>query len=415
MITFKAIIIPGNKRKDGTYPVKIRVTFKGVSRRLPTTLVCTQSDLTRTLHIKSPDILNKSDALIAKMRDAIKDISPFDLDIRDVDWVVSHIKSSLTSSSFRLDFFEWADMFLLTKKEGNKAGYVSALNAFERFLDCRAIDINSITKSMIMDFMEFVDNEPKMSYSPRTKEYKITDISKSSGASSARYVHSLAHIYNSARDKYNDEDEGKVLIPKSPFSKIAIKKAAPAGQKNIGRELMQTIISYQTDDEIMRIGLDMFIISFCLMGANMVDLYKAKSFRGDWWIYNRSKTTERRADKAEMRVLVPPEAAPYLERMKGHHGHWLRLSELFEDKDYATETINRYLKKWCKVMDIEPFTFYAARHTWASLGRSIGIEKATIDDCLVHRGDYSITDIYAEKSWDLMQEANRKVLDLFEW
>lgn len=27
MITFKAIIVPGNRRKDGTYPVNIRVTY----------------------------------------------------------------------------------------------------------------------------------------------------------------------------------------------------------------------------------------------------------------------------------------------------------------------------------------------------------------------------------------------------
>lgn len=415
MITFKAIIIPGNKRKDGTYPVKIRVTFKGVSRRLPTTLICSQSDLTRSLHIKSPDILNRADALIARMRNAIKDISPFDLEIRDVDWVVSHIKSSLAEESFHLDFFEWADAFIMSKKEGTRAGYTSALNAFARFLGSCSIDINSITKSMVMDFVDFFDKEPKISYSRKTKEIKKTDFTKSSGVTSSKYVNALAHIYNSAKEKYNDEDSGKVFIPKSPFSNITIKRSSPGGQKNIGRELMQTIISYETDDDMMRTGLDMFIISFCLMGANMVDLYYAKSFKGDWWIYNRSKTRDRRSDNAEMRVLIPPQVVPYLERMKGRHGNWLCLSELFRDNNYATGCINRYLRKWCKVMDIEPFTFYAARHTWASLGRSIGIEKATIDDCLVHKGDYSITDIYAEKSWDLMQEANRKVLDLFEW
>ena len=106
MITFKAIIIPGNKRKDGTYPVNIRVTFKGKTRRLATTLVCTSGDLTRTLKIKNATLLNKSDALIARMRDAVKDLSPFDLETKDVDWVVRHIKDSLTQETFHLDFFE---------------------------------------------------------------------------------------------------------------------------------------------------------------------------------------------------------------------------------------------------------------------------------------------------------------------
>lgn len=66
MITFKAIIIPNNRRADGTYPVKIRVTFKGVSRRLPTTMVCKSTDITRGNRIKNADILSKSDELIGE-------------------------------------------------------------------------------------------------------------------------------------------------------------------------------------------------------------------------------------------------------------------------------------------------------------------------------------------------------------
>ena len=78
MITLKAIIIPNNRRKDGTYPVKIRVTFKGVSRRLPTTLVCRQSDLNKKKQIKNPDILLSADQLIARMRSVVRVVSsPF--------------------------------------------------------------------------------------------------------------------------------------------------------------------------------------------------------------------------------------------------------------------------------------------------------------------------------------------------
>ena len=75
MITYKAIVIPNNRRGDGTYPVKIRVTYKRVSRRLPTTLVCSPKDLTRSLKIKNEDIISKSNELILKMRNALKDIS----------------------------------------------------------------------------------------------------------------------------------------------------------------------------------------------------------------------------------------------------------------------------------------------------------------------------------------------------
>lgn len=415
MITFKAIIIPGNKRKDGTYPVNIRVTFKGKVRRLATTLVCTPGDLTRTLKIKNATILNKSDALIARMRDAVKDISPFDLDTQDVDWVVRHIKDSLSQEDFHLDFFEWADKFVLTKAETTRRAYTCALNTFERFLGKRSIDINDISRSLLLDFMDRVDNEKKMHYNCKTGQMEETKVDKIPKGASTRHLSKLEHIFNAAKDKYNDEDAGRILIPRSPFSKITKVFPVSNGQSNLGQELMQRIISCQVDNEVMRTALDLFIVSFGLMGANMADMYYAKPVQEEW-VYNRKKTEKRRADRAEMRVAIPGQLQPYLERLKGKGGWWLnRLHEFASTKDFATARVNRCLRKWCEDNEVEVFTFYAARHTWASLARKEGVDKSTIDDCLGHKGSFQVADIYAEKAWGLIREANRKVLELFTW
>lgn len=415
MITFKAIIIPGNKRKDGTYPVNIRVTFKGKTRRLATTLVCTPGDLTRTLKIKNATILNKSEALIARMRDAVKDLSPFDLESQDVDWVVRHIKDSLSKEEFHLNFFDWADSFIKTKAGTTQKAYISALNAFERFLGKRSIDINDISRPMLLDFMEMVDSEPWMHWDNRTHSLIPSRSPKIPKGASTRHLAKMEHLYNAAKDKYNDEDAGRILIPRSPFSKIAKVYPVSTGQSNLGAELMQKIISAQVDNDVMRTALDMFIVSFGLMGANMADLYFAKPVKEEW-VYNRIKTMTRRADKAEMRVSIPAELKPYLERLKGRGGWWLNeLHRFASSKDFATARTNRCLKKWCEDNEVEVFTFYAARHTWASLARKEGVDKSTIDDCLGHKGSFQVADIYAEKAWELVQEANRKVLALFTW
>lgn len=415
MITFKAIIIPGNRRKDGTYPVNIRVTFKGKTRRLATTLVCTPGDLTRTLKIKNATILNKSDALIARMRDSVKDLSPFDLETQDVDWVVRHIKDSLTQEDFHLDFFEWSDRYILTKAETTRRAYSCALNTMERFLGRRSLDINDISRSLLLEFMEMVDNEPRMHYDVKTGQRVPSKASKIPRAASSRHLAKLEHLFNAAKEKYNDEDSGRILIPRSPFSKITKVYPVSNGQSNLGQELMQRIISSQVDNDVMRTALDMFIVSFGLMGANMADLYYAKPVQEEW-VYNRQKTSSRRADRAEMRVAIPEQLKPYLERLNGKGGWWLnRLHEFASSKDFATARVNRCLKKWCEDNEVEVFTFYAARHTWASLARKEGVDKSTIDDALGHKGSFQVADIYAEKAWGLIQEANRKVLELFTW
>ena len=416
MITFKAIIIPGNRRKDGTYPVNIRVTFKGKTRRLPTTLVCSPGDLTRTLKIKNATILNKSDALIARMRDSVKDLSPFDLEQQDVDWVVRHIKDSLTQEDFHLDFFEWSDRYILSKTETTRRAYSCALNTLERFLGRRSLDINDISRSLLLEFMEMVDKEPRMHYDAKTGEIVQSRANKIPRAASSRHLAKLEHLFNAAKEKYNDEDSGRILIPRSPFSKITKVYPVSNGQSNLGQELMQRIISSQVDNDVMRTALDLFIVSFSLMGANMADLYNAKPFNGGEWVYNRQKTANRRSDRAEMRISLPGEIDPFLGRLRGKGGWWLnRLHEFASTKDFATARVNRCLRKWCEENEVDVFTFYAARHTWASLARKEGVDKSTIDDALGHKGSFQVADIYAEKAWGLIQEANRKVLDLFTW
>ena len=183
MITFEPIIIPNNKRKDGTYPVKIRIYFNGKSRRLPTTWVCQSSDLTRTkkgtLKIKKDaGVRDKARELIKKMRKVTDNYVMAELEGRDVDWVVRKIKDGMRDEKFSLDFFEWAEKYILTKNISTRKAYDRALNSLERYLGERVLDINDINKMMLMEFMEFVDNEPKMHYDHKTKTSVATKKTK---------------------------------------------------------------------------------------------------------------------------------------------------------------------------------------------------------------------------------------------
>lgn len=418
MITFKAIIIPNNKRADGTYPVKIRVYFNGKNRRIPTTLVCKQTDLTKgSLKIKNQDILSKADAIIIEMRKAVRDLNPFELENKDVDYVVNRIQERLKGNTFELDFFEWGERYIQSKGGQTRVSYTGALNALERFLGKRELDINDINRKLILDFMEYVDNAPKIHYDVPTRTFVETDKEKIAKGASTRHIMKLANIFKAAKDRYNDEDSDLILIPKSPFDKITKVFPSPTkGQISIGAETMQKIISAQTDNEMVRLALDVFVISFALMGANLADLYMATPVK-DTWIYNRQKTKTRRADQAEMRVTIPEELRPFICRLQDNHrGWWLpKLHNLTDKKDYATSRVNHALKKWCSDNGVPEFTFYAARHTWASLARKAGVEKSLIDECLCHVGDYKMTDIYAERNWELINSANRKVLDMFNW
>lgn len=418
MITFKPIIIPNNRRKDGTYPVKIRVTYKGKTRRLPTNLVCRTSDLTRTLHIKNADILSKADQLIRQMRKAVEDLTAYDLEDRDVEWIVNRIKDKLTKQTFHLDFFAFADEFILTKKEPTREVYKSALNYFSAFLGKREIDVNDISKALLLDFVDYVNNLPKMYWSKKDGKLIESKVHKSE-ASSTRYIAKLQHIFNAIKAKYNDEDEDRLLIPKSPFDSIPRVYLPSKGQDNLGVELMQMIISAQTNNPLVRIALDTLVVGFALYGVALVDLYFATPFDGDWE-YQRMKVKDRRADGAWTRASIPPEIAPYVARLQEYEGKskwWLPALHYLagNQHDHCSRRINQGIKMWCKENNIPPFTYYAIRHTWSSLARKAGVEKAVIDECLVHKGDYAITDIYTDTNWELHTDAQRRVIEMFQW
>ena len=152
------------------------------------------------------------------------------------------------------------------------------------------------------------------------------------------------------------------------------------------------------------------------MGVNMADLYNAVPPVKGIFIYQRQKTRNRREDHAEMHVKVPDQLKPYIERLSKHarKNYWLNLSWRYSSVSSATKTVNQLLKAWSIRHGVKPFTFYAARKSWATIARSreCGVDKALVDECLDHIGDYKLTDIYVPRDWELMWEANAKVCDL---
>lgn len=416
MISFKPIVFHQVKPKGGAYNVKIRVTYKGVSRYLPTTLFCSASELTRQGKIKPGNTLTKGNILCDEMRKTLEDVSPFTLESKDVDWVVKHIKAEMRYEHFTLDFFVWADEAMQTKNGRTRRIYEMAVKSFRRYAG-DTLDINDITTTLVKGFIGWVNTTPVYRSAGRGKtESILTDRLHNPGAGERKTKY-LSVLYKMAQDKYNDEDSGKILIPKHPFNRV-VHTLPPTymSQKSIGIEGIQMLIDYKPTSSREVVARDCFLISFLLMGANIADIYEALPPVNGRWEYNRAKTRDRRADKAKMIVYVPEEVKPYIDRHLDQSGkYWLDLWMYYSSPTSITNTINAGLNTICENCGCKHFTMYAARKSWATIARQLGIEKATIDECLAHIGDYRIADIYIERNWDLINAANRKVLSQFRW
>ena len=418
MATIQAEVNTHNKRADGTIPVQIRVTHKRKHARLRTNLVAYPEDLTRDGKLKG-NLRRRAERLVQEMYDALEGISYFDLENGDVQYVAARIKQALDKKDWHLDFFAFADTYITNNTnitESTKHTYNIALSALTRYVGRRKLDINAITVPFLQDFMAFLAKEPKYHYDSKLKQAVPTKRKKQSGAGDRAYLSKLATIYNAAKQRYNDEDMEDIRIPRSPFERVSVAMPSSKGQKPFALETIRQIIQAEPKKDSERWALDAFIVSLGLMGANMADLYDAVPPVKGIWRYERQKTASRRVDKAEMKVKVPDCITPFLTRLStgAKEGKWLNLSKRFRNSNYATICINKALKSWAENNGLNPFTFYSARKTWATIAHSkdCGIEKALIDECLAHIGDYKIADIYIQRDWQRIWDANQKVCDL---
>lgn len=371
-------------------------------------------------HIRSISVTSKAYALMAQMERTIQAISYYDLQVCDVDFVVRRILEGNRALNFRLDFLEYAATVIsqITVPATRKT-YEVALSRFRDYLSrtlfITKIDINDLTISLLRGFASDVDQSPKHYFRKAKKKTENAKKSKKKGTAARAYLGRLAAIYRKAETEFNDESTGKILIHPSPFRRIKVEASHPEGQRALSLQTMRALVRAEAKDEFERAALDTFIVSFGLMGANLVDLYKATPPASEW-AYRRTKTERRRKDHAQMRVSVPDCLRPYIERLtlNAEKGRWLNLSRRYSSVNSATKTLNEQIKGWAVRNGLAPFTFYSARKSWATIARSkaCGVDKAVVDECLAHVGDFPLTDIYAQRDWEVIWEANKKVCDL---
>lgn len=399
-ISFKPVVAD-HRKADGTYTIRIRVTANRKCKYISTNISVSDRQLTRTGNIKDRAVLDNLDALVARMRAASAAIDPFVVSMMTVDEIVRYVENN-QEGTFRLEFFEFARKVVESKTTKNTRNYYrNAVVAFAEFTGRKSMDISEITSSLMRNF----------------EAWLVAKYGKGARATGA-YPEGIGHIHAQARLMYNNEETGEIKI-RNPFAYYHPTRTRKPAHRNVSRETIQAFIDRR--DKLTRkvdiMAADLFLLSFALMGMNAADLHACPAPQDGILIYNRAKTTGRRDDKAEMHVKIDPRILPLFEKWADpEKKRALRLYKKILPSVLNFE-LSVGLRRACNLMGIEEhLTFYSARHTWATLAYSAGVDKSIINDCLCHVDEsMRVTDIYIAKDWEIMWNANKKVLDLFDW
>lgn len=283
---------------------------------------------------------------------------------------------------------------------------------FERFIE---IHTNKSTKDIYLRTLKKLDSfDAKLNlrtfedisadYLHRFEAFCATPTSKKNG----RNIH-LRNI----RAVFNDAISAEITTA-YPFRKYPIKQEATQ-KKALMPEQLKNLLNAKCEPYQERYR-DLFILMFLLRGINAGDLFLATApqVSNGRFDYRRNKTG------ALLSVKLEPEALSIIEKYRGKRMLLNPMDSYDNYKEYlhhfndGLKAIGRPVGKRGKILGEGLFPNLSsnwARHTWATVAMKIGIPKEVISRGMGHSFGLKVTDIYIDYDNDLVDEANRKIID----
>lgn len=389
---------PRHRAKDGSTRLYIKLHHNGGKKLLRTEIFLYDSDLTKAKKIKSLSIKQEIDDIIKGYRATLQKLGA----AKVASMTIEEVYESLTARQDHgeaPDLFEYVDSILTQLGKGTASNYKAAMNSLKDFTGLQKISINKVDGRLVRDFSNYLRTA-------QNRRYKHQDV-QNSGRAQTLYLSILRAIINRARAEFNDEDNDQFIIKVNPFAKYKIPKEIRPPQRALPIEKIRAIRDLELDPDMQRanIAKDCFMLSFYLIGMNSADIFDHPPLVDGRITYERKKTRTRREDKALISIKVEPEATNLLSKYD--------FKKLYSSPNTFNRAINKGLKQIGELIGEPELTYYAARHSWAT----IAVNDCEIDKYLVHMAlnhtdeSMKITDIYVKKDWSMIDRANRKVLD----
>ena len=379
----------GKKGKSGKRSISFLVCSGKTKKRIPTEIYLLDNDISSN----GKKIVNLHKAkLIEDMRRKLEDkLFELSLELLGAEADAGYIAERLISSyNVNLDFFAFADDWLKRATQKGAKNYYTMLSSLEKHLGKRHLPFSNITYGMLQKYCDYLDGKPR---------------------AQSMYLGGIRHLYREAMRKYNTDYEQ--VIRNDPFQRFRVpRQVTRKGVRALTLDELMRIYNYNgRPASVAQLARDCFILSFCLMGMNSVDMFNLASCKQGVISYERAKTSDRRLDKAYIEVWVHDIIKPLLLKYKGS-----KLVFDFCERYKTSATFNQNLNIGLKVVGeavgIDCLQFYQARHTFATLSRNMmKFSKSDVDEALNHVGSLDIADVYIKKDFSIINENNFKMLD----
>jgi len=426
MSTFKAIVFEHHKKKDNTYNVKVRLTHRRVTRYIDTPVFLVKAQLNKKFEIKDDHAIELVNDIVKEFR---LEVSKLGMKVFSMtaDEVKSHLERKLEQQpdpeNDKINFIEYCrGIISKIKADGRDSKamtYNAIINSIEDYFKTDDVDISRINYKFLVAWEAYLKTERTLIRKDQFGKERTTVKPAASDSGVHHYMKDLRTMFNLAIAEYNDEDLGIIKIKHYPFRKYKIGNAPKTKKRNLTKEEIQNVIKINTSAEksgsLLELGRDVGLLCLYLIGMNTTDIFHIDKFENGRISYNRRKTRGERADDAYISIKVEPEAEELLNKYRDEEGEKVfTFHKRYSNERTFNKGVNDGLKQVAKIAGIDKdLTSVYLRHSWATIARNkCNIDKDIIGKALNHVETIgTITDVYIETDWSIIDDANRKVID----
>lgn len=371
-VTTSIVLVKRRKRKDGLFPVKIRVTHNRYSKYYSINYALSSIDFDKVMG-RAPRMSFKSirKSFIDKeeeIRNIISDIDEFTFE--EFDSVF------LNGRTIKVDVFTLFDNKIEELHQQSRIRtsqmYYTTLTAIKLFSKKESLQINKITVKFLEDFEQWMITRGK----------SITTV--------GIYCRNIRTIFNDAIS------DGIVKQEKYPFGRR--KYQIPTGRsikKALTKNDIFNIINYQPKKDIEAYSRDMWMFSYLANGMNFTDIANLtfKNVIDDFLVFSRSKTRRSTRSKPNLiRVFILDQMHEIIIRWGNKQGYIFPILKkgMTAEKQVSTinlaiRSINHHINKIAKMVGIEKkVTTYTARHSYSTVLKRSGASIEYISESLGH-------------------------------
>jgi integrase len=392
MATLKTTYRKDYTKSDGTVPIVVRVTHKAKVRYISTPFSIQPAmfdDKSGRVKPKHPSANKMNLALAAIMQRYYEKLIELSMAVEnmEIEEVVAYLKRMNASDvSFtahmqsRIDFFRKRDRMSYAEM------HERAVKKLRQYAGKEDIPFSSIGVSFLKGFEEWLEDQGQGVNSRRICLNCIR----------TTYLHAI--------------DNDIISADRNPFRKFKIRQEKHR-PRPLTKEQFDTLREKAKGEPRMERAVDLFMLSFYLIGINFKDmlLLKKEDLVNGRIEYDRAKT------KRHYSVLVEPEAMELIKKYEGEKYllHYME-SKKKTSKDASRADIHHdvisNVNKCLKDLHGGPISTYSARYSWATFAAQLDIPRDTIALALGH-GLNTMTDLYIDYDIAKADRANRAVID----